>query len=349
VDQTAKANQTTTWKSPLGSREILEKHLVPFGLGSVINNYYKDHKSMTPLYYGLCDEKDVTKDFKTMVDRVTGSGTIFRNKETGELLEVKNRSRWNKDFRYDMSVKSKLEKEVQGLRNAVLVTLTYDMGLVRQVIPDWWTLGEKVFVVLFNDMFVTNFLNKLRYWRKKQGLKWNYIGGACEFHDGKRNPQEKARFQEMSVTNKGVLHNHLIFYGGSVAPLDVIWKCWGLSQFQGVDVEKRTGLKSAVYIAKYIGKTLSNFQGDLELKELSKWFWYFRRRLFNVRHRMRGQVNKGIPSQEFEMAGVFFKDVRHMFDDDREGVKLKREERKAYNDWMKQFKGQENWVPYEDD
>lgn len=342
-----KVNQKDTSINSNPKYEILTKPVVPNGLGSVINNYFIEHKNTTGLYYGIEDEKDIERKFNAMVDRVTGSGTIFRNKDTGELLEVKNKSRWNKDFRYDMSVKGRLEKEVKGLRNATLVTLTYDMNLVRQLIPDDCPLDEKAFVILFNDLFVTNFLSKTRYYRKKKGLAWNYIASVCEFHTGKKDRFESGRMQEISVTNKGVLHNHIIFYGKWVAEVGVLWRNWGLCQYQGVDVQVRTGMKAGLYIAKYIGKTLNGFKDDPELSKLAKWFWKFRRRLYNTRHKSKGKL--GIPKQAYEVAGLFFRDVHHMFEDDREDVKQKRLERQVYRDWRKQYDEQEHYIPYEDD
>jgi len=305
-----------------------ETPFVPCGLGTRINNYHEQHKMMTSLYYGLEDETEIEEKFQAMRRRVTGSGMVFRDKETGEVKDVKNRSRWNADFRYDMSVKSRLEDEVSGLKKVVLVTLTYDMNLVRQLIPGWWSLSEQAFVILFNNMFVSNFLNQVREYRKRRSWKNNYVGGVVEFHSG-------------CGANKGILHNHLIFYGSGVADIKKLHQFWGLSQFQGVDIKRGQGKNIAGYIAKYIGKSLGQFQDDPELKRLAKWFWHFRRRLYNVRHKKEGQKGLGIPAQAYELIGVSFKGDIHYIN---EGKKQYREQMRGIRRGI-----YDHWVEYEDD
>lgn len=337
-----KVNQKSSSVTSVSSLEILTKPLVPNGLGSVINNCQDELKSLTGFKFGQFDEKDIQEKFDAMKSKVTGTGTVFKDAVTGELLELKSRSRWNGDYNYPGSVKRKILNQVESLRKVTLVTLTYDMKLVRQLIPDWWVLDEKAFIILHNDRFVTSFLRKLRHERQKVGLKWNYVASACEFHDGKRDVREKLSMQELSVSNKGILHNHLIFYGGWVAGLSTLLQCWGLCQLHGIDVKVRQGVNAARYISKYVGKTLTGFQDDPELARLAKWFWHFRRRMFNTRHKKNGRL--GIPGEEigvkkkYEIAGYFFKDVRRLYEDESTYDQQKRQERREYEQWLRETK-----------
>jgi hypothetical protein len=285
---------------------------------------------MTSLYYGLESEEDVEKDFREMKQKITGSGLVFRDKKTGETKDVKNRSRWNTEFRYDMSVKGRLEAEVKGLKNVTMITLTYDMTLARQLIPGWWVLSEQAFIILFNNMFVSNFLKQVHGYRKSKGWSQKYVGGVVEFHTAE------------GGKNKGILHNHLLFSGQApVAPLDKLWQFWGLCQYQGIEVTVKRGCNAASYIAKYVGKTLNGFQDDPDLRELAKWFWKFRRRMYNFRHKKKGNKRIGLPAQDYEVIAVSYRGVASPIN----------KEKKVYAERMRYLRGnsEAHWYPYEDD
>jgi hypothetical protein len=367
VSSSQKIKRINTCNLPDYSKVVLEKPLVPFGLGSVIKNYHKNHKLMDSLYYGVEDEVDIQESFEKMKSKVNGSGTIFKNRETGEMLELKNKSRWNEDSDYSLLVKDKFKKEVEGLRHVTMLTLTLDKKLVAQLIPDWWSYDMRMFVILHFNTWVSSFLHQLRMYFERQKKKWHYIGHVVEFHDGKRNHRDRVYIQDLEDTNRGLLHCHMIFSGNYIAPLKLLHTFWGLCQYQGIECrnDKKwkakngktfssslTGKDAAGYVVKYIGKTLNGFKDDPELSKLAKWFWFFRRRLFNTRHK-----GRGLPSQSYELAGLFHTlkvdgekhRVKHVFDDEPQWMKMKRRGREIYR-WGMRLAGSERsdeeWAEY---
>lgn len=358
--QSKKVKRKHTQNLPDYSKENLENPLLPYGLGSVMNDYHIKHRDMDSLIFGVEDEADVEEKFQRMQARVSGSGIVVKDKATGEEKELKNRSRWNEEYNYGMHVKGKFIDQVKGLRHVSMLALTLDQKLVAQLIPDWWTLGMQEFVILHFNTWVSNFLHQLKMYRSRQGMNWHYVGHVVEFHDGKRNPSEKKYIQDLEETNKGLLHCHMIFMGNYIAPLKLLHSFWGLCQYQGIeytnekkwrskngkDFNKRlTGEDAVKYAVKYVSKTLNGFKDDPDLRKLAKWFWFFRRRMFNTRHK-----TARISGEAYELAGLFNRlningqltKVTHKYEDEPDWKKHERRGREirkwgmrlvALNEW----------------
>lgn len=311
--------------------KVLNRPLVPLGLVKVINNYHDDHKMMTSLYYGLEDERDVQANFVKMESRVTGSGVVYRDRETGEVKDGKSKSRWNSDYDYGGSVYHRLVDEAAGLKHCCMVTLTYDQNLLKQLMPDWWVLGIKEFAILFTGFFESNFVKQVTMHQKRQGRPATYLGSVLEFH------------LERGL-NQYLLHVHVIFAGKWVASTDKLHQFWGISQYQGVDVKLLSGRSAVGYISKYVTKNLELFRENKEMKQLAKWFWFFRRRLFNIRHKKAGHVGLGFSRRLYEKKACDL--IGYSY---RGKVFEIKQAKLDYKRKMRELKKDAHWIEYEDD
>ena len=221
---------------------------------------------------GIANEHLIMKAFELVrkdADRVS----IFYDKEEKKFVSVKSLSRWSSNpEKYQKKVKKYLEEQTRGLRSLTMVTLTFDRGRVREL-PEfckWPTQdagGVEIFIIRYLSDYLGAFLDRLKKYRKRKKLKWNFVSWSFELWNkaGEFHP-----------------HIHIIFFGGYVAPLDVLKDYWPLSDPNQVDVKPMRNNNVAGYIVKYVGKGLDRLC-RAGYEKYAAFIWFFKRRLYAVR------------------------------------------------------------------
>ncbi len=247
----------------------------PFGLGSLIRNSHKTNQRIDNVFLNLKDEKDIKRDFDTMKIKVEGKTFLTKNKETGEFLKLPNGSRWNSDSRYFSKLRAKLFKEIDGLRHARLLTLSFDPSLVKSHIPHWWPWGIQEFLIVFGNLYISRFLKRYQIYWKRQGNSWHYIACVMEIQPG-----------------TGNVHFHLVFRRSWIGDAKTLLSFWeGSNQPAGLEISKGKTAKGAIsYISKYVTK-LESFTNENKWSYLNKFMWYFRVRIYNIRHHRQNETN----------------------------------------------------------
>jgi len=262
----------------------------PHGLVVYRDNCPSESIRVMLLRMGVVDEEEIQRLFGNMLYCVEGAHVLLQSKTTGKVYPFRCKSRWNSESKYHERVYRELESQIKDLRHVTLLTLTVKPSMVEALMPPWWTLGVKPFMVYSGNSLVSGFLRLLRKRCKRRGRPWNYIACVPEFH------------------KSGMLHYHFIFYGKWVAPIDDILRMWGLCERQGVDVKVRSGKAAVKYVGKYIGKGLRPASRvDEDTGDLCKYFWWFKSRMYNTRHRRenrKGDSTFGIPGDEYVFLGI---------------------------------------------
>lgn len=250
--------------SEVVGREAAEP--LPNVLVRYINNLHSKTVQDFEQFLGIYQGDEIGEDFRGMVNRV--SGLKLRFERAGEAQDVIVKSRWNAEYQYQKAIYRKLKKEVKGLKASTMLTLTFWPEYVKKVIPDWWAESPEVFLIRYGNKFLSDFLKRLRSHRERKGLRWNYIGYTVEFHQS------------------GYIHYHILFYGKWIAEIDDIVSMWGFCKRQGVNVRNFNSYPAIAYMTSYVKKEIDKIR-SAGFSQLSKWIWYFRMRLFNIRHFMK--------------------------------------------------------------
>ena len=247
----------------------------PFGLGSLIRNSHKTNQRINNVFLNLKDEKDIKRDFDKMKTKVEGKTFLTKNKETGEFIKLPSGSRWNSDSRYFSKLRAKLFKEIDGLRHARLLTLSFDPSLVKSHIPHWWMWGVQEFLIVFGNLYISRFLKRYQTYWKRQGHNWHYIACVMEIQP-----------------NTGNVHFHLVFRGSWIGDAKILLSFWeGSNQPAGLEISKGKTARGAIsYISKYVTK-LESFTNENKWSYLNKFMWYFRVRIYNIRHHRQDKTN----------------------------------------------------------
>ena len=267
---------------------------VPYGLATGGNNWLDSHKISELIKYGVTDEKNIINDFRKMIIRVDGSRSPYLINDKGEVKDFPNKSRWNSEYNYSWIVGQRALDQVKGLKKVTHLILTFDPDIVKQIIPYWWYLGSETYLADVGGFFVSDFLRKLRMYKRKLGEPNNFITWVMEF------------------TEKWMVHFHLLFYGSWVAKIEDLSKFWPYSQPQGIRFGKPirhhdNGAVLASYLTRYITKSLSPM-GDVDKKIKDKMeliralLWLFKKRLYNMRHKIRnsdGEYTLGIGREQY--------------------------------------------------
>lgn len=273
--------------------KISKKDGRPYGLASLCDNWLKGCKQAEALKYGFVSEDDIVKSFQDMLKRVDGKRSCLFVNAAGEVKTFPVRSRWNSEFNYGGMVSRKALDEVKGLRRVSHLVLTIDVSVRENHIPAWWVYGDEEFYAVMGGRMISEFLRKFRVYKKKKQEPNNFITWVMELH-------EKSNF----------VHFHLLFYGGWIAPIDELQKMWPWSADNGVRLGKPikhsyAGDTLARYLSRYITKDLQ-FRDDVKLnKKLTRvkaFLWFFKRRLYNLRHKVRnsdGVYTLGIGREHF--------------------------------------------------
>jgi hypothetical protein len=221
---------------------------------------------------GVANEKLIMKAFELVrkdADRVS----VFYDQKEQKFVSVKSLSRWSSNpEKYQRKVKRYLEEQTRGLRSLTMVTLTFDRGRVREM-PEFskWPVqseeGLEIFIIRYLSDYLGAFLDRLKKYRKRKKLKWNFVSWSFELWNkaGEFHP-----------------HIHIIFFGGYVAPLDVLKDYWTHSDPNQVDVKPMRNNNVAGYIVKYVGKGLDRLC-RAGYEKYAAFIWYFKRRLYAVR------------------------------------------------------------------
>jgi hypothetical protein len=198
---------------------------------------------------------------------------VYYDHDEDRFIKVNGTSRWSSDpWKYQRKVKRDLEEQTQGLRSLTMLTLTFDRKRLRTT-PEFagWTdkteQGMDLFIIRHLSDYLGRFLDRLKKYRKRKKLKWNFVSWAFELWNkaGDFHP-----------------HIHIIFFGGYVAPLDVLKEYWIYSDPNQVDVKPMRNNNVAGYIVKYVGKGLDRLcRKGYEI--YAAFIWYFKRRLYAVR------------------------------------------------------------------
>ena len=198
---------------------------------------------------------------------------VYYDHDEDRFIKVKGTSRWASDpWKYQRKVKRDLEEQTKGLRSLTMLTLTFDRKRLRDTpeFAEWADKTEQgmdLFIIRHLSDYLGRFLDRLKKYRKRKKLKWNFVSWAFELWNkaGEFHP-----------------HIHIIFFGGYVAPLDVLKEYWPYSDPNQVDVKPMRNNNVAGYIVKYVGKGLDRLcRKGYEI--YAAFIWYFKRRLYAVR------------------------------------------------------------------
>jgi hypothetical protein len=310
---------------------------VPFGLASVSNNWWEKNDHAMNLKNGFISDTDIIKDFKNMRVKMNGKRSPLLVNDAGELKTFSAKSRWNDEYNYGWVVGQRALDEVKGLRRVKHLILTVSPQKIEVLVPDWWVFGSQEYLAIVGNYLVSEFLRKYRAYRKKRGEPNNYICSVMEFQEN------------------GYAHFHLLFYGSWLADLEVLKSFWPYAEGQGVRLGKRIGHQDngevlARYLTKYISKDLRNIT-DKKKERIAAFLWFFRRRLYNMRHRVRNSDNKytlGIGREHYQTPIKWKCYVSPLDDADRISDFItyqawKKENRhrndKEFKEWKKEFYG----------
>lgn len=269
-----------------------KKRDCPYGLASMGNNWLNSCSSLKALKNGFIDDSDIIKDFKKMLVRVNGARSPLLENDKGELMTFPVKSRWNEDYHYGYVVGQRALDEVKGLRKVQHLILTVAPDRVKYIVPDWWCFGDEEFMCVIGGRLVSEFLRKLRAYKKKYKEPNNFIAWVMEFQQN------------------GMVHFHLLFYGSWVAHLDVLSRFWPYSETQGVRFGESikhhdNGAALARYLTRYITKDLQKMDDKKMQKKMERikaFLWFFKRRLYNIRHKIKnsdGEYTLGIGRDQF--------------------------------------------------
>jgi hypothetical protein len=318
------------------SKKVKNLGGAPFGLASSSNNWWKDNNHALNLKNGFISDVDIVKSFKDMLIKVNKKRSILMTNDAGELKTFPVKSRWNEEYHYGWLVGQKALDQVKGLRKVSHLVLTVSPEIIEGIIPDWCVFGSREYVTICGNYLVSEFLRKLRAYKKKRGEPNNYVCCVMEFHEN------------------GYPHFHLLFYGGWIADLEVLKGFWPYSEGQGVRLGKPirhqdNGEVLARYLTRYISKDLKNISNK-KMERIAAFLWFFRRRLYNMRHKIRntdGEYTLGIGRDQFQPKVKWFpfkhgsEDIKEGFTDysqDKWKVPFKRD--KEWKAWKKKFYGQ---------
>lgn len=221
---------------------------------------------------GVARDEMIMKAF-ALVRKDADRVSVFYDQETKKFLHVHCASRWSSNpERYQRRVKRHLAEQTRGLRSLSMVTLTFDKGRVREMPefgkwPEQSEEGVDIFIIRYLSDYLGAFLDRLKKYRKRKKLKWNFVSWSFELWN------KQGEFHP---------HIHIIFYGGYVAPLDVLKDYWPHSDPNQVDVKPMRNNNVAGYIVKYVGKGLDRLC-KVGYEKYAAFIWYFKRRLYAVR------------------------------------------------------------------
>jgi hypothetical protein len=221
---------------------------------------------------GLVTKEWVVRAFGS-VRRDTDRVNVYYDHDEDKFIKVRGTSRWSADpWKYQRKVKRDLEEQTKGLRSLAMLTLTFDRKRLHDTTefaewPDKTEQGMDIFIIRYLSDYLGRFLDRLKKYRKRKKLKWNFVSWAFELWNkaGEFHP-----------------HIHVIFFGGYVAPLDVLKEYWPYSDPNQVDIKPMRNNNVAGYIVKYVGKGLDRLcRKGYEI--YAAFIWYFKRRLYAVR------------------------------------------------------------------
>ena len=264
----------------------------PYGLASLGNNWENISSGFSDLKNGFIDESDIINNYKEMILHVNGKRTPLLLSDKGEVRTFPLKSRWNSEYHYGYVVGQKALDEVKGLRKVSHLILTVAPDRVKYIVPDWWCWGNEEFMAVFGGQLVSEFLHKLRAYKKKRREPNNFVTWVMEFQ------------------KNGMAHFHLLFYGSWVADLEVLKSFWPYSEGQGIRFGKPirhqdNGAALARYLTRYITKDLQQIDDENLKKKMERvkaFLWYFKRRLYNLRHKVKnsdGEYTLGIGREQF--------------------------------------------------
>lgn len=240
---------------------------------------------------GLVSESEIIEDFREMRKKVDGSVFQLIN-DAGEIVSCPMKSRWNSNYNYGGAVGRRVNEEIRSLKILRHFILTVDPKNVAERVPDYWAYGEKEYVAAIIGSEVTRFLQRLQLRKKRRNERWNFIAWFFELHQS------------------GYVHVHFMFYGKWVATFEEIAELWGWCAPNGVrfahtrdgKVAKfAKGEALAGYLSHYLSIDLAVSMYRKEFERIAAFLWFFKRRLYNMRHKRineNGKVTYGIPGEE---------------------------------------------------
>jgi hypothetical protein len=235
---------------------------------SYIDGAVRRSKVLSSLKDGFVVEEVMLKDFHKMLDRVRSEETYFENNR-GEIVRLRGASRWIEDSCYRSLVRKKLERVLSGEKRIRHLVLTVSEARVERIIPEWFTWGWKVFLVVFGNICVSFFIKNLYREILSREDDWRYLCAVLEFHES------------------GAVHWHVIFGGSWILHLGELWKYWPIAEYQGLrfDKKRRMGVERlADYLTWYLTKDFAVLRETGEVLSLASMY-HFKKRLFNIRHR----------------------------------------------------------------
>ena len=260
----------------------------PYGLALLGDNWLKRSKAARLLKDGFIIDVDIIKSFDDMCHSLKFRRSPLMESSEGALKSFPCKSRWNNEYDYGRVVGAKALDQVAGLREVSHLILTISKEIAEHFIPSHWAYSVEDYMSIRGGEIVTIFLKQYRQYRKKIGAKNHFITWVLEYQEN------------------GMVHFHLLFLGRYIAPIGKMIEWWPLSEGQGVRLGKLhkhqyAGHALARYLTHYITKDLKNMS-EKRGKRMAAFMWFFRRRFYNMRHKVRnadGFYTLGIGREHF--------------------------------------------------
>jgi hypothetical protein len=247
--------------------------------------------------YDVFTSRDVATIFELTTDYYSNNGIVLVNEETREYKRVALCSRWN--LKRDAWYKKRywdMRESLEGEDQACMISIGYDQKRMYELMCyGLWTGDFYGYLMSRITVDIADFLKRLRSFRKRKGLDWNYRGYTIEPHEG-----------------SGIPHIHLWFSGNWVAPVNEIVKLWGWSQAPGIKVTVRTGRQIAGYLASYLKKGLNCIDGN-RVHLMYAYAYFFKVPLYRIAYGKRKKKSEDIecveiPEDDYPVEKVFKKE-----------------------------------------
>lgn len=112
----------------------------PPGLDILLDNLHRDKKKFNFISLGLVDEEYVERKYKDMKSKVCNKFlTMLKVNQNCDILEkikVPAQSRYNPEYKYSSKVIRQLSLEMNDLRKATHIVLTFSPERVEMLMPD---------------------------------------------------------------------------------------------------------------------------------------------------------------------------------------------------------------------
>ncbi|MGD0237197.1 MAG: hypothetical protein ABSC55_22040 [Syntrophorhabdales bacterium] len=248
----------------------------------------------------LITDDDIHGGFARCVASQRAYGHMFRNRETGEKINARDKGRWGHPRAYLWNVRRKIKEEMGICKNPIMLTLSVSPKIVERRLPGNTNMVPIAWFIFHLGEFLSQFGQRLWKYQKKEKIPWSFVAWVLE------------------IGESGWPNIHWIFEGPWIGDIGDIAKLWPWSEPQGVDIsdvaklrkrhpeKKYTPLYLVNYITKYVTKGTDAFVGG-KVHRSWAWVYFAGLRMFAIRNSI---LQKGPKTPgKWECAGrVYLKD-----------------------------------------